>query len=334
MGQQVYEQELVSRAPDALGEGWRVDELVVRSLRSDLPGTRRLPVGLLERSNGAVRRAVGRWTYPSRSIVHRMSLTLPPAPREIITLHDVVAWRFADEGAPVATAGDELRRAAVVACVSTATAADAVDMFGLDNTRVVYAGVDDRFRVAEPLDAASRARLGIRGRYVLHAGGATERKNLAALAGAWQTISRDHPDVTLVLSGPPHPRRTQLFAGLARTNLLGRIDQELIPGLMAGAEAVVVPSLHEGFGLPVLEAMATGAPVVAAATSSLPEVAGDAAVLVAPTAEGVAEGLDAVLSGQVDRAALADAGRARAAEFTWERTAAGYADIWREVGSP
>jgi glycosyltransferase involved in cell wall biosynthesis len=334
MGAQVYEHEVTSRAASALaatGRDWAVEHIVTRSLRSDLPGDRRIPVGMLERSGAGIRRTAGRFLYPRGALVHRMSLTLPPAPNEVVTLHDIVAWRFPDEGTPIASAPAELRAAAAVVCVSEATAADATDMFGLDNTRVVHLGVDDRFRDAVPLDAESLARLGIPGRYLLHAGGASERKNLPALADAWRRLANAHPDVSLVLSGPPHPRRTELFRGLPRVVLLGRVESALVPPLIAGAQVVVVPSLHEGFGLPVLEAMAAGTVVVAAQTSSLPEVAGGAAVLIPPTGQGVAEGIAAVLDGDVDRDDLRERGRARASEFTWERCADEHAAIWNDV---
>lgn len=334
MGAQVYEREVADRAALALRtspEEWDVRRLVVRSMRSGLDGDLRLPVGALERGGPRFRRSVGRLVYPRDALVHRMSLTLPPAPREVVTLHDVVAWKFADEGAPVPSARDELRAAAAVICVSEATAADAVDMFGLDNTRVVHLGVDERFRRSTPLDEPTRQRLGVPGRYLLHAGGASERKNLAGLAAAWRLLEGRHPDVALVLAGPVSPRRTELFRDLPRVVLLGRVDDALVPGLVAGAEAVIVPSLHEGFGLPVLEALAAGTTVVAADTSSLPEVAGGAAVLVAPTGAAIAEGIAAVLDGDVDRDELRVRGRLRAADFTWERCAAEHAAIWNEV---
>lgn len=318
-------------ALDATGRQWQVERAVVRSLRSGLPGTIRLPIGLLERSGTGLRGALGRFAYPRGALVHRMGLSLPPAPVEVVTLHDVVAWRFPDEGARVATAGAELRAAAAVICVSEATASDARQLFGLTNTRVVHPGVDDRFRHAQPLDAGTRSRLGLPSRYILHAGGASERKNLTALAQAWQRITERHPDVILALSGPQHPRRDQLFGDLPRVVRLGRVDAQLVPSLIAGAELVVVPSLYEGFGLPVLEAMAAGTVVVAAATSSLPEVAGDAAVLVEPSAAGVAEGIESVLSGEVDSDVLRALGRKRSSEFTWERSAAGHAAAWNEV---
>lgn len=333
MGAQVYEREIASRAAAALaatGRTWRVDEVVARSLRSGLEGTRRMPVGLLERGSPALRRAAGRILYP-RGVVHRMSLTLPPAPREVVTLHDVVAWRFSDEGEPIAAAAAELRAAAAVVCVSAATASDAVDLFGLDNVRVVHLGVDDRFRDAQPMPIAARERLGIDRPYLLHAGGASRRKNLVALSEAWRGIAARHPELLLVLAGPPHAGRDELFRGLPRVVQVGRLPSADLPGLIAGAEALVVPSLHEGFGLPVLEGLAAGTTVVAADTSSLPEVAGGAAVLVPPTGTGILDGVVAVLDGDVDRAGLRELGRARAAEFTWERCAAEHAAIWNEV---
>jgi glycosyltransferase involved in cell wall biosynthesis len=334
MGAQHYETEVSRRAAAALnatGVPWRIDRVVARSMRSRLAGTVRLPMNATERGGATFRRMVGRVTYPRRSLVHRMSLSLPPAPLEVVTLHDVVAWRFPDEGTPLKRAPAELRAAAVVICVSRNTAADAEAMFGIRNARVVHLGVDARFRDAAPLRRPALDELGIPGRYVLHAGGASTRKNLPALARAWERISNAFPDVTLALAGPEHPRRTELFRGLSRVRLLGRVDGRLVPGLVAGADTVVVPSLYEGFGLPVLEAMAAGTPVVAADTSSIPEVAGDGALLVPPTGEGVADGLASMLSGEVDRDALVARGLRRAAEFTWERCAAEHAAIWNEV---
>ena len=169
MGAQAYERHIVSRAAAALAalagpdEDWRVRHVVARSLRSPLAGTLRLPMGWLGDASPSARAAAGRLAYARGGLVHRMNLELPPAPREVVTLHDVVAWRYADESAPVAAAAAELRRAAAVVCVSAFTAAEAVDLLGLEDPVVVPNGVEDRYFGAEPLGADALAALGVDG---------------------------------------------------------------------------------------------------------------------------------------------------------------------------
>jgi glycosyltransferase involved in cell wall biosynthesis len=279
-----------------------------------------------------VRRAVGAVLYRRADVVHRMGLSLPPARvPEVVTVHDTVAWRFPDESRPEPYAAAETRRAAAVIAVSRFSADDAAERLGLERVHVVHNGVGAEFFDAEPLDAAGRARLGVEGRYVLHAGGSTLRKNLEGLADAWPRVRAAHPDVRLVLCGPPSERRDRLFGALPGVVRTGRVPDAVLPGLMAAASAVVVPSLYEGFGLPALEAMACGAPVVAADRSSLPEVCGDGAWLVEPDGASLAEGLVHALDEGEGVAARVRTGRARAARYTWERSAAGHAAVWREV---
>ncbi|GAB6859007.1 glycosyltransferase family 4 protein [Microbacterium xylanilyticum] len=332
MGQQVYEEELIARAPAALGDAARVRRTIARSLRSPLPGTVRLPTWITGRAPTAVRRVVGAAMYPGADVVHRMGLGLPPARvPEIITIHDTVAWRFDDESAPEPFAAAELRRAAAVVAPSQFSADDAAEFLGLQRVHAIPNGVDSRFLDAPALSAARLQELGVTGPYVLHAGGASKRKNLDALAQAWQRVASARPDVTLVLSGPAHPRRTALFAPLPRTALIGRVPSEDVPGLVAAASVVVVPSLHEGFGLPALEAMAAGTPVVAARTSALPEVVGEGGILVEPTPDEIAQGILWALEHDAGVAARVQTGRIRAAEFTWERSARAHAELWRSV---
>ncbi|MCR6493779.1 glycosyltransferase family 1 protein [Cellulomonas sp. P24] len=334
MGQQVYEEEVASRAPAELGPTWQVRRSVVRTLRSPLAGTVRVPSYVLANASARTRRAVGALLYPRADVVHRMGLSLPPAPGpEVLTIHDTVAWRFPDETRPEPHAAAEARRAAAVVCPSAFAAHDVAERLGIPLPHAISNGVDPRFARAEPLGPDVLASLGVSGRYVLHAGGSSLRKNLEGLAGAWQLVQGALPDVTLVLVGPPSARRDALFGPLARALPIGRVSSSILPGLVAGAEAVVVPSLYEGFGLPALEAMAAGVPVVAADRSALPEVCGDAGILVEPDPDGIADGLVWAISGDPTIEAMVARGRLRAADFTWERSAAAHAAIWRSLVS-
>ncbi|WP_448006665.1 glycosyltransferase [Agromyces bauzanensis] len=336
MGAQAYQEQVARRAASALRSvderDWSVRRLVVRSLRSKLPGNRRLPIGRVSSASAGLRREIGRLLYGRDTVTHRMNLELPPSPHvDVITLHDVVAWRFPDESAPVPAAIEETRRAAAVICVSEFSAEEAIELLGVTDPHVVHNGVDDRFFDAKPLPGDIRQSMGLPAEYVLHAGGASRRKNLEALAEAWPLVHRERPTLGLVLAGPPHRRRDELFGGMPGVTLVGRLPDAIMPGLVAGASVVVVPSLYEGFGLPALEAMAANVPVVAAATSSLPEVVGDAGFLVEPTGQAIAEGLITATSGDIQVASLVAAGRRRASDFTWDRCAEGHARVWSSL---
>ena len=332
MGQQVYEQELGQRASAELGPEWDVDRIAVRTLRSPLPGTVRVPSRLLIGASPALRRLAGQLIYRGGGIVHRMDLRLPPAPRpEVLTVHDVVALRFPDEGHLPSDASSTAQRAAVVICPSQFAADEVASGLGVVAPVAIHNGVNERFFGSTPLPEAELAGRGITSPFVVHAGGCSARKNLSGLADAWPLVRSVRPDAVLVLLGPQDDRRDRLFAPLAGTVRLGRVDDATVQGLMAAAAAVVVPSTYEGFGLPALEAMAVGVPVVAANRSSLPEVCGDAAYLVEPDGPGLAEGLVAALAGGPETGAMIERGRQRARRFTWEASAAAHAAVWRSL---
>lgn len=332
MGAQRYEREVIEGARSVL-PGWTVDEAVARSVRSRLPGNRRLPMSWLQGASASQRRWVGRVIYSvAPAIVHRMDLVLPPGPSaDVVTIHDTVAWRYPDESAPIAAAAEEARRSSAVICVSEFSANEVQRLLGVASPIVVYNGVDERFFGPPRLTNDERRSLGLTDPYVLHSGGASQRKNLEALAAAWPLVHQALPHLTLALSGPAHERRTRLFAGLPGIRLLGRLPESIMPSLVGSAVAVVVPSTYEGFGLPALEAMAAGVPVVAADTSALPEVIGDSGLLVSPTGSGIADGIMDVFSSGQDAESLRRRGIERAREFTWQRCAAQHAEVWRSV---
>lgn len=333
MGAQRYEREIVDGAEAFLPVGWTIRHEVFRSARSPLPGTRRVPMRWLESASPSSRRTLGRWAYGAHpDIVHRFDLALPPGPgRNVITLHDTVAWQYSDESVPIAAAKAELQSADAVICVSEFTASDAAARLGLRNAIVIPNGVDRRFFDAAPLSSSALKAIGVRAPYALHMGGASRRKNLEALADAWPIISARSPDLSLVLAGPPHPRRTALFGGLDRARIVGKVDDALIPGLIAGAEVVVIPSHYEGFGLPAIEAMAAGTTVVAADTSALTEVVSGAGILCAPTAPDVAEAVIEALSDSIATEALRAVGRRRATEYSWDRCLTGHSHVWQSL---
>jgi glycosyltransferase involved in cell wall biosynthesis len=188
---------------------------------------------------------------------------------------------------------------------------------------------DDRFR---PLAQGSRLafqRLALpTPHYLLALGSLEPRKNLKRLFEAWRAVqNRVDKDVWLVVAGEAGKAtvfgENHLGALPPRTRLTGRVDDEVLPALYGGAIASVYVSLYEGFGLPALEAMSCATPVVVSNTTAIPEVVGDAGLLVDPLdSDSIGEALVSVVSDQVLRTRLADAALTRSRHFSWEKTAA------------
>jgi glycosyltransferase involved in cell wall biosynthesis len=210
------------------------------------------------------------------------------------------------------------RRAALVITSSEFSKRELVELLGLAPARVAVLplGVDERFSPAAD-SAASRERLGLERPYALAVGTASARKNLHVLGEAAERLERAGAELVVAGSGRGYLRGGEAVPG----RRLGYVDDALLPGLYAGARALVLPSLHEGFGLPALEAMASGTPVVAAARGALPETCGDAALLVEPEPGAIADTLERAMSDETLRERLRNAGLERAARFSWERTA-------------
>ena len=233
-----------------------------------------------------------------------------------------------------------IRHASAVIAVSLTTKADLVEHLGVDESRVhvVYEGIDhNQFR---PVDARP-----FEFPYLLFVGSEQPRKNLAALIEAFARLKRSgaHPHLRLVKVGAAGGRESDYRAEterlVARYGVGGsvifddRVHPEALPAYYAGAECTVMPSLYEGFGFPVLEAMACGSPVVASSGGSLPEIAGDAAVLASPRdPEAIAAAIGRILAEPWHREDLRARGLRRAAEFTWERAASETQAVYDQFG--
>ncbi|MEA2233990.1 MAG: hypothetical protein QOD83_3806 [Solirubrobacteraceae bacterium] len=225
-----------------------------------------------------------------------------------------------------------VRRARALVCISDATRRDLVERVPASAPRALVIPL----AAAELFGAAGRARRGTERPYVLAAGTLEPRKNLERLLDAWARLApalRDAHD--LVLVGPAGWEADAILrrARGAGVRVTGYVPDEELAALYGGCQLFCYPSLYEGFGLPVLEAMRAGAPVITSNISSLPEVAGDAAVLVDPlSVDAIRSALARLLADPDERARLREAGRARAAGFSWERTASELRDVLRRIG--
>jgi len=244
-------------------------------------------------------------------------------PRNVVVIHDAAPLRHPEWYSPAYAAWQRrvlpalARRALHVVTVSEFSRGELAGLLDLahEHISVVAGGVDPAFRPDADAGRA-RAALGLTRPYVLCVASQTARKNLRALVPAARALAADGVEVVVAGGHRPQFAREQ---GLETLRHLGAVPDALLPGLYAGAEAFALPSLYEGFGLPVLEAMACGAPVVASDVTALPDTAGGAARLVPPDA--VSDTVCEVVRSPAERARLRAAGLARAAPFTWDRSA-------------
>jgi glycosyltransferase involved in cell wall biosynthesis len=255
----------------------------------------------------------------------------------VLTVHDLIFERYPQHH----TARNRLflhwgmplfvRAATAIIAVSRHTRNDLVELYGADATKihVVYEGVDERFcpsseaSVRQVVEQYSPDRP-----YLLMVGTLEPRKNHAAALEALALLKRwGWPHRLLLVGGrgwlfEPIQRQIETLGLAVDVKFAGYVPDADLPPLYTGAAAVLVPSLYEGFGFPVLEAQACGAPVVCSTASSLPEVAGGAALLVPPEdSEGLANAVHLLLSQQQFAQSLSDAGRRNAARFRWDTCA-------------
>lgn len=299
-----------------------------------------LPRPALYEAWHALRRPAVQHATGAVDVVHATGMAVPPpsAPL-VVTVHDLA---FLDEPGRATRHGlrffrrsIELARrdATLVIAPSQATVEDCVRHgFDRGRLRLVPWGVDAR-RASEAEIASVRARHRLSGRLVLWTGTIEPRKNLPGLLDAFARVTT--PGVTLVLAGPRgwnedlEPRLARLGD---RVRPLGFVDPGELRALYAAADLFCLPSLKEGFGLPVLEAMAQATPVITSSVGATAEVVGDAGIVVDPRdTTALATAIDEVLGDPARARALAAAGLARADEAGWDRTALALAAVYREA---
>lgn len=330
---------LVALDADVLGRQRTGEETYLENLLRELPGVAPdLRFAAVTRHPELVPAGVEPLALSARSQEVRMAWSLPRLLRQlrpslghfqhaipvrcscpaVVTIHDLSFERDSS----LLGAKDRLifrtvvpraaRRAARLIAVSERTKADLVELYGVPERliTVTHHGIDPAFRPG-----------GGPGSYVLFVGAIQQRKNPLAAA-----VAASEAGLRLVVAGPT--RDHELARELARrgADLRGYLDKPALAGLYRGAACLVLPSRFEGFGLPALEAMACGTPVVATPEPALEEVCGDAALYAPPERLG-----DAVKQAVRERARLAEAGRARASRFTWRETAERTVEVYREV---
>jgi glycosyltransferase involved in cell wall biosynthesis len=265
---------------------------------------------------------------------------LCPCPA-VVTVHDLVFLRYPEKFRPArrrylkAMTAWSVRHAAHVIAVSEATRRDVIDLLGVHPSGVttVHNGVGEQFRpLGREAREAFRREKGLRGRVVLYLGTLEPRKNLVTLLKAFAALADDPAcrDVTLLVGGSKGWYYDEIFAAAERLGLiaservrfLGRVADDELPLWYNIASIFAYPSLYEGFGLPALEAMACGTPVIASNTSSLPEVVGEAGILVDPgDVDAWSAAIGRLLADAGAASEFSERGLRQAGRFSWERAA-------------
>jgi glycosyltransferase involved in cell wall biosynthesis len=238
---------------------------------------------------------------------------------------------------------DAIKRADRVITMSEFTRAELIDRLHLseERIRVTYLGVGAEFSPAQDGEKITllKSKYGIKRPYILFVGLIEPKKNLSRLIEAFSEARRSLPQpYQLVIAGPPGPSMEEVLQKIrglfleGEVILTGAVPREELPLLYAGAAVFTFPSLQEGFGIPPLEAMASGTPVVASNVTSLPEVIGAAGILVDPLrTEEIAGAIYSVLTDLPLREALKEKGLARSRDFSWEKMARETLQIYREL---
>jgi glycosyltransferase involved in cell wall biosynthesis len=287
---------------------------------------------------------IERWTGPV-DVVHGGNFVVPPARRgvELVTVHDLTPVRFPELCDAETVRYPRLIRRAVargahVHTVSRFVADEVCEAFGVarDHVHVVPNGVAD----VGGGDAARGRQLAGGDEYVLFVGTVEPRKDVPSLVAAFDAVGDRRPEARLVVAGRDGWGSERLDDAVGRSRhpdrvvRLGYVDGITRADLLAGAALLAYPSRYEGFGLPPLEAMAAGVPVVTTAAGAVPEVVGDAALLTTPgSVEELADALVRMLDDESLRRSLVERGRTRVSSFSWDRTATELTELYRRLAN-
>jgi glycosyltransferase involved in cell wall biosynthesis len=286
-------------------------------------------------------------------LFHATDFVLPPtlpATKTILTVHDLSFVRTPETATPVLKAyldrvvPRSVRRADHVIADSQATKDDLVELYGTppDKISVLLSGVNPQYKPVIDSDILRHVRrkygIPLDVPYIFSIGTIQPRKNYGRLIEALARLREEFADLYLVIAGGKGWLDTPIFETVQRLNLqdvvifTGFVDDADVPPLYSDALCTSYVSLYEGFGFPVVESMACGTPVVTSNVSSLPEVAGEAALMVDPyDVEAITAALRQLVSDSALQAELIEAGRSQAAQFTWEKSAQRLLHIYRQI---
>ena len=280
----------------------------------------------------------------SIDLFHGLHFVLPPARNacRVLTVHDLTYLKFPDyfldrklnERGYRKELPQGLKRADAVIAVSEKTREDLVELFNFpaEKIKVIHEGVEPHFlNHVEGRHAESvRQRYGLTKPYLIYLVGTPEpRKNLKKTIAAAKKAA---PKLPLALIGPKKPLQTLLAGSSHHSLFLDVVPEAHLPALLSGAKISLYPSLYEGFGLPVIESMACGAPVITSKKGALPEVAGHAAILVDPErVDSIASGISELLNNKELQLELKTAGIKRAAHFTWQKAAEKTLSLYKDL---
>lgn len=347
-GMKGYVRELVTRLP-LVAPDLRFLVFSNERLPVSAPNARFAPVSPFAATNGGLGEQL---IFPrvlragGADLIHHMSVYAPrnSPTAHVYTIHDLIHIRFPEyfswKVPPYyrLVVGPVARTARAVLTDARATIADLHDFLGVESerARVIPLGVAEAFVLDEPARvgraAQARARFGFERPYFLYAGNHRPHKNLQTLCEAWHDCVEQPCDLVVTEDGPlgDFARRAEKRNG--KMHLTGRVSLPDLISLYAGCAAAIQPSLYEGFGLAVLEAMAVGAPAVVAQTPALLEVGGDAVASFPPRdADALGKIMTSLLVDAAEADRLRAAGREQARNFSWDATARATADVYRET---